>query len=173
MSVRECLKRMGIQGKWVKKEEEEKEAGYHKNGRSNHGCAQFDSFTQTPSPAPTAPGISLAHSEHSEAKLCHCKEDKISQSVLPAVGLRLQQRAAATHFLEKELEHAASFLSPHRLIIDIQQSGRKGWGGGIKAGFYYKSAVIFIGRAAAFLSKSLVSYWIFSVGSFDENLKSA
>ena len=34
-------------------------------------------------------GISGARSEHSEAKLCHCKKNEVSQSAVPAERLRL------------------------------------------------------------------------------------
>eukprot|EP00064_Thunnus_orientalis_P014009 superscaffoldBa00002370_g14050 len=36
---------------------------------------------------PLLRGISRARSEHSKAKLCHCKKDEISQSAVPAEWL--------------------------------------------------------------------------------------
>lgn len=108
-------------------EEKKKKTGYIKNGRSNQGCAPFHSLPNPLSPAPTAPGDQpcLQRAQQGEAVSLE-EEGDITERRPCRVALASKLCSAATRFLERELGHAATYLSPHKLIIDIQRSGRKG-----------------------------------------------
>ncbi len=75
---------------WVEKQDrgEEKEDWLHQRWPPKSRLCPIPFLTQPPFlQPPPLQGISRARSEHSEAKLCHCKRNEISQSAVPAEWL--------------------------------------------------------------------------------------